>query len=90
MSKYTLKFSSKFKKQYKKLTSNDQTLIDEVIEDLSNKNKLDKKYLDHQLKGKFKDYRECHVKPDLLLIYRYLDDELILYLAFVGSHSELF
>ncbi|WP_288644281.1 type II toxin-antitoxin system mRNA interferase toxin, RelE/StbE family, partial [uncultured Helicobacter sp.] len=40
--------------------------------------------------GKYKDFKECHIKPDLLLVYRIIDDVLELYLAQVGSHSELF
>lgn len=51
---------------------------------------LDKKYKDHQLKGEYKDYRECHVLNDLLLMYKIENDELILVLANIGSHSQLF
>ena len=49
---------------------------------------LDAKYRDHELIGDWAGYRECHIKPDLLLIYRKLAD--ILRLARLGSHSELF
>ncbi|ECC1461956.1 type II toxin-antitoxin system YafQ family toxin, partial [Campylobacter coli] len=51
---------------------------------------LERKYKDHKLKGEFKELRECHVKPDLLLIYQKQDDKLILTCINIGSHSELF
>ena len=45
----------------------------------------------HQLKGKeFKGCRECHIEPDWLLVYRVIDDELILELLYTGTHSDLF
>ena len=43
---------------------------------------------DHELSGEWGGYRECHVKPDLLLIYRKPDAET-LWLAWLGSHSEI-
>ena len=50
---------------------------------------LDAKFRDHDLSGDWAGYRECHVKPDLLLIYRKSDADT-LRLARLGSHSELF
>ncbi len=50
---------------------------------------LDPKYRDHDLSGDWAGYRECHIKPDLLLIYR-KSDATTLRLARLGSHSELF
>ncbi len=50
--------------------------------------KLAEKYKDHQLAGKLKEFRECHIKPDLLLIY--MVDDHTLKLVDIGSHSELF
>jgi mRNA interferase YafQ len=50
---------------------------------------LDGKYRDHDLSGDWAGYRECHLKPDLLLIYRKTDLD-VLRLARLGSHSELF
>ena len=49
----------------------------------------DARYRDHDLSGDWAGYRECHIKPDLLLIYRKSDPD-ILRLARLGSHSELF
>ena len=48
------------------------------------------KYKDHALSGNYKNYRECHIKPDLLLIYKIEKSELILYAVHIGSHSDLF
>ncbi|HDX6298077.1 TPA: type II toxin-antitoxin system YafQ family toxin, partial [Campylobacter fetus subsp. venerealis] len=48
------------------------------------------KFKDHQLKGEYKDFRECHIKPDLLLVYK-KDKDLLILIAFkLGSHSEIF
>ena len=51
---------------------------------------MDRKHRDHALKGDFKGYRECHIKPDVLLIYKIEKDVLILVLADIGSHTNLF
>ena len=62
----------------------------EVINALSEQKKLDDKYRDHGLSGDYKGFRECHVEPDWLLIYRINEDVLELYLFRTGSHSDLF
>ena len=51
---------------------------------------LEAKYKDHALTGNYKGYRECHIQPDWLLIYQYDNNELYLYLARTGTHSDLF
>ena len=88
-------FSSKFKTDVKKKI--EFTLTKEwfeVINSLSNDLVLPEKYCDHQLKGELKDNRECHIKPDLLLIYAKFNDEKtnnpVLQLIRLGTHSELF
>ena len=50
---------------------------------------LEPRYRDHALSGRWAGYRDCHVKPDLVLIYR-KPDEKTLWLARLGSHSEIF
>ena len=62
----------------------------EIIEKLSKGEVLEQKYNDHKLKGNYSEYRECHIKPDLLLIYKKKKDILILTYVDLGSHSELF
>ena len=72
--------------------ANRTTLSDElksVLLALVTDQPLDAKFRDHDLTGDWAGYRECHVKPDLLLIYRKSEPDL-LRLARLGSHSELF
>jgi len=59
-----------------------------VLTALATDRPLAKKYRDHLLVGEWMGYRECHLKPDLLLIYKKPDDKT-LRLARLGSHSEL-
>ena len=47
-------------------------------------------FRDHNLTGKWQGYRECHIQPDWLLVYRISDDDLVLVLTRTGSHSDLF
>ena len=80
--------SSAFKRDFRKHGDIDTGLI-EVLYKLLNDEVLPDKYRDHSLTGDWLGYRECHVKPDLLLIYKQ-SDENTLRLARLGSHSELF
>lgn len=84
----TIERSSAFKRDFKKHGDIDAALI-EVLYKLLNDDPLPEKYRDHSLIGDWDGYRECHVKPDLLLIYK-ISDENTLRLARFGSHSELF
>ena len=59
-----------------------------IVKLLASDETLPDKYRDHLLTGDWKDYRDCHIKPDLVLIYRKPDDE-VLQLVRLGSHSEL-
>ena len=63
--------------------------FDRVVLTLANNIPLAPKYKDHPLHGEWNGSRECHIRPDLLLVYRYEGDELIL-LQMLGSHSEIF
>ena len=90
--KYTVKITNKFKKDYKiieKQGKDVKKLLD-IIEILAEGKQLDSKYKDHSLIGNYKGYRECHIFPDSLLIYKHEEDILVLILARTGSHSELF
>ena len=64
--------------------------LDEIVDILAARKQLEPKYKDHKLNGKYQGYRECHIFPDWLLIYKYEEDILVLTLARTGSHSELF
>ena len=90
MIKHRLFKTNSFKRSYKKQRLNDEEELAyiDVVYNLLCDNKLTEKYKDHQLIGKLKEFRECHIKPDLLLIYLIEDDTLKL--ADIGSHSELF
>ncbi|GAA7022517.1 type II toxin-antitoxin system mRNA interferase toxin, HP0892 family [Helicobacter pylori] len=82
--------SKKFDKDLKILVKNgfDLKLLYKVVENLAKEQPLDPKYKDHPLKGTLKDFRECHIKADILLVYLVRGDELIL--VRLGSHSKLF
>jgi mRNA interferase YafQ len=88
--KFGLARTKAFKKSYKKLRlkDNEVAIYIDVVSNLLNGVGLDKRYKDHSLKGNFEQYRECHLKPDLLLIYRVYEGEV--QLIDIGSHSELF
>lgn len=62
--------------------------LEPVFQDLANDQPLEHRHLDHALTGDWKDHRDCHIKPDLVLIYRKPDTET-LQLVRLGSHSEL-
>ena len=91
----TIELSTAFKKDFKlvKRQPNHAKDIDgilqNVIEYLLNDKPLPEKYRDHQLSSGWHGYRDCHLKPDLVLIYKQTDDN-ILRLARIGSHSNLF
>ena len=65
-------------------------LLDNIVSNLANNKKLDEKYKDHPLKGEYASFRECHIEPDWLLIYRKNDKNLELFLLRTGTHSDLF
>ena len=61
----------------------------DIIYMLANDIPLEAKYRDHALVGNWSGYRECHIAPDWLLVYKKIDSELILILSRLASHSEL-
>lgn len=90
----TIDRSSAFKRDYKREAKGQHraTLEDAlklVLLALATDRPLAARYRDHDLSGDWAGYRECHIKPDLLLIYRKSDSDT-LRLARLGSHSELF
>lgn len=89
----TIEQTGQFRRDYKREAkgSNRQTLANEliaIITDLANDQPLPEKNRDHALSGDWKDHRDCHIKPDLVLIYR-KPDNAVLQLVRLGSHSEL-
>ena len=87
---YIFKPTSRFKRQYKKLNQDDKTRSKAVIDKLLNGEILEPKHNDHKLTGQYEGFRECHIKPDLLLINKKEKRILILTCLAIGSHSELF
>lgn len=68
----------------------DLSLLDNVVDTLRQGKPLAEKYRDHSLTGNYKGFRECHIKPDWLLIYLIENDILTLTLVDTGSHVDLF
>jgi len=87
---YKIFRTASFKRDYKTLSNQEKDLLKSIITTLAKGEKLDKKYKNHKLIGNYLGCNECHIKPDLLLIYRIDDDILELALVRVGSHSKLF
>ena len=89
----TVKYTNRFRRDYKREKSErhgkrlDAELLDTVTM-LAKDEPLPRRYFDHPLSGEWSDHRDCHIKPDLILIYRKPDDGS-LELVRLGSHSEL-
>lgn len=82
-----------FKRDYRRVKATPrhrdvEPLLTEVLEMLAEDIPLPRKNHDHPLTGDWNDHRDCHIKPDLVLIYRKPDDE-VLQLVRLGSHNEL-
>ncbi|PHS12436.1 MAG: type II toxin-antitoxin system mRNA interferase toxin, RelE/StbE family [Kangiella sp.] len=88
---FRLEYSTQFKKDFKKITKMsipDIVEVGHIIYALQQGDALLEKYVDHPLSGNWANYRDCHIKPDLVLIYKISNNTLKL--ARIGSHSELF
>ena len=87
-----LEISKRFKKSLKKYKNNKKVLqeLELVIDLLIFEKKLPVKYKDHELTGNLKTIRECHLKPDALLLYFVISEQEILKLYDLGSHSDVF
>ncbi len=95
MSTYKLRKTKRFIKSYNKIllsgkwNTKMQNDLNIVIDSILQGKPTPQKFQDHQLKGDLKEYRECHIRGDLLLVYRIIEDELVLVLTDIGSHSFL-
>ena len=87
-----LKQTSQFKRDLRRMVKRGakMELLDEVIVILREKKPLPAKYEDHPLTGNWSGYRDCHIQPDWLLIYRIDNDALILTATRTGTHNEIF
>lgn len=94
-----IKFTAAYKRDFKKLSRSQHrgvlngALKNDILARLIQDESLPTKYRDHALTGSWRGYRECHVLPDLLLVYCFIgeasDEEGALVLARLGSHAEL-
>ena len=84
--------SKTFRTDYKKLSKAETEETDTVIQKLLRDEPLEAKYRDHDLHGNYEGYRDCHIRPDLLLIYKkgQEDELLILTLYRISSHTNIF
>lgn len=84
--------TTQFRKDYKRVKKRgyDLKLLEAVLDRLIAEEPLEAKYRDHALSGDMAKYRECHIQPDWLLIYRIENDEIILTAHRTGTHSDLF
>ena len=89
----TIERTNRFKRDYKRESGGrHRTYLDAIlatmVEALANDQRLEHRHHDHALSGEWGDHRDCHVKPDLLLIYQKSGAD-ILRLVRLGSHAEL-
>lgn len=89
----TIRYANQFKRDYRREKSgrHGKTLgrdLKEILDPLAADTPLPRRNFDHSLSGEWKDHRDCHIKPDLILIYR-KPDAMHLDLVRMGSHSEL-
>ena len=88
-----VKYTARFKRDYRREKSGRHgkrldALLMEVVDLLAADTPLARRNVDHPLSGEWKDFRDCHLRPDLVLIYR-KPDATSLELVRLGSHSEL-
>jgi mRNA interferase YafQ len=89
-----IELTRSFRRDYKRVMRNPRhrfldPLLSSTMDLLAGDLELEERFHDHLLTGEFKNHRECHLKPDLLLLYLKPDDETVQFIR-LGSHSELF
>jgi mRNA interferase YafQ len=84
--------STSFKKDYKRLINNEKIIsaIDDAILLLAKGESLPAKYKEHPLHGNWNGYNDCHIFPDIVLIFKRDLENGILKLARIGSHNQVF
>lgn len=90
---YKVRSTKAYRKAHKRVSKHknfEQNVLDEIIDTLARGERLESKYQDHQLTGEFQDYRECHVKNNILLMYQKHENVLVLLLVKLGTHDDLF
>lgn len=90
---YLVKENKKIRKSFKKYFRSGRITrekLQNLVDLLIMGEKLEPRYKDHELKGEYKGIRECHIEYDLLLLYQINNEDQILFLVNIGSHSDLF
>ena len=89
--KYSIVLSNRFKKDLKRLKKRQYnlTLLETAVDKLAAGEVLELKYHDHNLSGGLSGFRECHIAPDWLLVYRIEENDLILLLMRTGTHADI-
>ena len=90
---YKIILTNRFKKSLKKIEKSHKYNLSDIknlINNIAHNKKLDIRFKDHKLHGELSKLRECHIKPDLLLMYEKDKKNLILVLIDIGSHNKLF
>ena len=89
--RYKLVLANSFKKDYKRITKQNLDLnkLDKIVQILLSGKPVPSFYRDHTLKGNLKELRELHIQSDWILIYRKIENLLILVLSRTGSHADL-
>jgi mRNA interferase YafQ len=87
-----IKFTNKMKRDVRRMIKRGKDIgkLETVLDMLAQEQAIDQQYRDHQLTGNLKDFRECHIEPDWLLLYQVFQKELILSATGTGTHSDLF
>ncbi|MBQ6781603.1 MAG: type II toxin-antitoxin system YafQ family toxin [Treponema sp.] len=87
-----LRFTNQFKKDFKLAQKRgyDLSEFEGIVNKLRNREPLEPKYKDHPLSNNWENHRDFHLHPDLVVIYRICENELVLEMVRIGSHSNLF
>ena len=89
---YEVVLSNRFRKDLKLAAKRgcDLALLNSIVDRLAQGETLPAKHCDHSLTGDYIGFRECHIQPDWLLIYRTEGEALMLFLMRTGTHADLF
>ena len=88
---YKIQYTSRMKRDVRlmKKRGKDISKLIDVLNSLASGEAVPPHLKDHQLSGKFRKFRECHIEPDWLLIYQIYEDTLILSATATGTHADL-
>ena len=88
---YSIVYTSRMKRDTKLMQKRgkDMSKLVDVLSILASGKPLPRRHKDHSLSGNLKDFRECHIEPDWLLLYQIFEDKLILSATATGTHADL-